>query len=259
MAHFLLRSPAAWALIVAFAVASIDVPAAEPALPCQPGTSVNYPSPGATPKVETWRQGDLSTWTPPACSGWSQVDSSFLVVVTGSFRSAASIDAIAQKLGAVSALPHVRYWSVTDKDWRPLVINASALADADKKDKRPDFAPQEMTEGATHFTLEHDARSGDVVDRLTILQRTDERIALSTENLTPIRLFLLPVIESHGLQSFEYVEKTGPDLWHVTLATRVIAGRALVKDHESSYINRAVALFRYLAGIPTDQEPPAQR
>jgi hypothetical protein len=28
---------------------------------------------------------------------------------------------------------------------------------------------------------------------------------------------------------------------------------------EAPYINRAVAFFRHIAGIPTDQEPPAAR
>jgi hypothetical protein len=29
--------------------------------------------------------------------------------------------------------------------------------------------------------------------------------------------------------------------------------------YEASYINRAVAYYRHIAGIPTDQEPPAAR
>jgi hypothetical protein len=29
--------------------------------------------------------------------------------------------------------------------------------------------------------------------------------------------------------------------------------------HEASYVNRAVALYRHLARIPTDREPPAAR
>ena len=38
-----------------------------------------------------------------------------------------------------------------------------------------------------------------------------------------------------------------------------IRTNALTSGHEASSINRAVAMFRHLAGIPTDQEPPAVR
>jgi hypothetical protein len=33
----------------------------------------------------------------------------------------------------------------------------------------------------------------------------------------------------------------------------------LINGHEASSINRAVAFYRYLAGIPTNLEPPAAR
>jgi hypothetical protein len=38
--------------------------------------------------------------------------------------------------------------------------------------------------------------------------------------------------------------------------TRKIAS-LLPAGNEASYINRAVAFYRYLTGIPTDMEPPA--
>jgi hypothetical protein len=31
----------------------------------------------------------------------------------------------------------------------------------------------------------------------------------------------------------------------------------LTAGHDASYVNRAVAFYRFLAGIPTDREPPA--
>jgi hypothetical protein len=33
----------------------------------------------------------------------------------------------------------------------------------------------------------------------------------------------------------------------------------LAGENEASAINRAVAFYRYLAGIPTDKEPPASQ
>jgi hypothetical protein len=34
---------------------------------------------------------------------------------------------------------------------------------------------------------------------------------------------------------------------------------SLIAGHEASLVNRAVAIYRHLTGIPTDQEPPASR
>ncbi len=38
-----------------------------------------------------------------------------------------------------------------------------------------------------------------------------------------------------------------------------MASSLLPTGSDASYINRSVALFRHLAGIPTDQDPPVAR
>jgi hypothetical protein len=38
-----------------------------------------------------------------------------------------------------------------------------------------------------------------------------------------------------------------------------IRAGALTSGHEASSVNRALAFYRHVAGIPTDQEPPAAR
>jgi hypothetical protein len=35
------------------------------------------------------------------------------------------------------------------------------------------------------------------------------------------------------------------------------ASRFLLRGYEASYVNRMVAIYRHLAGTPTDREPPA--
>ena len=62
------------------------------------------------------------------------------------------------------------------------------------------------------------------------------------------------------MQSVYYLDNEGAEIWRYYDIART-AGRAgnLILGHEASVINRAVALYRRLAGIPTDQEPPAAR
>lgn len=112
---------------------SVSAYAAAPQFPCQADAQVDYPMPGSKPKIETWGPDDLSVWSPPSCSGWSKSPSNFLIVLKGTFHSNASIDEIAKKLGAISHLSDIHYWSVTDKEWRPLVKASSALSAPNKK------------------------------------------------------------------------------------------------------------------------------
>ena len=63
-----------------------------------------------------------------------------------------------------------------------------------------------------------------------------------------------------ALQSIEIIERLSAGTWGIYLITRTGEGASfLAGDHAPSYINRSIALFRNLAGIPTDQEPPGAR
>jgi hypothetical protein len=54
------------------------------------------------------------------------------------------------------------------------------------------------------------------------------------------------------------IQRIAPGLFGVFVLSRSGAGASiLTAGHESSYVNRANALYRQLAGIKTDQEPPA--
>jgi hypothetical protein len=49
-------------------------------------------------------------------------------------------------------------------------------------------------------------------------------------------------------------------LWGYYQTIRATAGAsALALGSDASYVNRLAALYRYVAGIPTDQEPPLAR
>lgn len=154
----------------------------------------------------------------------------------------------------------IRYWSATEALWRILVIDAAALSGPDARSRRADFAPSELLKGSEHHFWEDDSRSGEIVYRMKVLDRTPSALAIATENLTPVRMLLVTLFEPGALQSVEYIAQVSPGVWGVYLLTRTGDGTSMLAGgHEASYVNRAVALYRHLAGIPTDREPAAAR
>jgi hypothetical protein len=241
------------------AVAGVDGPSP----PCGNATHSTYPPPGAPPTVQVWLGADLerSGWTPPACSGWSSFSRSKLVLaLAGSFRFDGTIDALLARIGAISTLPNMRYWSITDKAWRPLAVDAAALSRPDPSSRRPDFSADEMGVGQEFFYYEDDSRSGGIVYQMRVRERNPARAVIATDNYTPVRFLGITLFAPGALQSVEFIDELAPALWGVYILTRAGEGTSWLADsHEGSYVNRAVAVFRHVAGIPTDKEPPAAR
>ena len=213
------------------------------------------------PAIQAWHGDDLarSGWKPPDCSGWAQSSrSKFVLAVAGSFRFDGSADELAARVGAISTLRDVRYWSVTDKLWRPLLNDASALSRPDPQSRRADFGPAEMTAGSELYYWENDSRSGKLVQQMKVLVHNPARLVIAIENRTPVRFLLVTLFDPGALQSVEFFDLVSPGVWSLYLLTRTGQGvSALAGGHEASYVNRAVAIFRHLAGVQTDEEPPA--
>jgi hypothetical protein len=79
-----------------------------------------------------------------------------------------------------------------------------------------------------------------------------------TENISTMRYFLWPIYRAGEMQAIYYFDRESQDVWRYYSITR--SGRSasrLTEGNDASSINRAVAFYRHLAGIPTDQEPPA--
>jgi hypothetical protein len=232
-----------------------------PQPPCNSAAAPAYSPPGVPPVVNVWHDDGLKRagWKPPDCSGWAPSSHSKLVLaMAGSFRFDGTADELVARIGAISTLRGVQYWSVTDKMWRPLVIDAWALSRPDPRSRRPDFLAAEMTAGSELYYWENDSRSGKIVYRMTVRERSPARAVIAIENVTPVRFFLVTLFEPGALQSVEFVELVSPGVWGVYLLTRAGEGvSALAGARDASYVNRAVAIYRHLAGIPTDQEPPA--
>src|SRR4029077_12201770 len=106
-------------------------------------TAPAYPPPEALPVIAIWHAGALAQgkWQPPSCTGWAPASRSKLVItLNGSFHFDGMMDQLLARIGAISQLRNVQYWSTTDKKWRPLAYDASALTGPNAKDRRADFS-----------------------------------------------------------------------------------------------------------------------
>ena len=154
----------------------------------------------------------------------------------------------------------MRYWSTTHQQWRTLIVDAFALTDLRGGRRREDFAATEMTEGKDLFFEQTDNLAGKTVYRMHIAEASADHLIFEIENVTTMRRFLIPVLHPGELQSIYFLDRESDSVWRYYSMTRT--GRnanGLIAGNESSSVNRAVAFYRHLVGIPSDQEPPAAR
>lgn len=262
-------------LLLACLPAGTSTAATQEALPQPPCETAPFPSypaeatPGSAPAmVRAWQAGtELPRWTPPACTGWSPGSGQgFRVLVALAGRIVVAPGAGAEELlgrfAAVSRLGAVRYWSTSDGEWRPLVTDAAALVGPDPARRRGDFSASELLGGRAAYFVQHDSRSsGEVVYRIRVLDSGLDRLVVQTENVTPVRLLLVTLFQPGALQAVHFFNRLSPTGWGYYSLSRTTeeGSSSLTGGHAASYVNRAAALFRLAAGVPTDGDPPMAR
>jgi len=230
-----------------------------PQPPCGNATFPPYPSLENSPAARAWDRAESGRdWTPPACTGWTDPGFTTLAVTSARFRHASGVEGLLRRIGAISGLAGIRYWSTTHKRWQTLIINAHALSDAAGDRRREDFSPGEMTEGKILYYQQEDNLSGNAIYRLRIRSAAPDRLVFDTENTGTVRYLLMPIFRPGEMQSIYFLDRESQDVWRYYSISRTGRNASLLTaGSEASSINRAVAFFRYLAGIPTDKEPPA--
>ncbi len=228
--------------------------------PCGGPPSPAYPAAGQPPVAQIWTEADLKSlgWQPPGCLPWAPVRTRLVAALAGQVPSAASADQLAARLTRMSDLPSIRYWSTTDKAWKPLASQAGMLTGADGG-PAPDPMPGDLQAGRTLYYFET-GRAGRTVYRLSVVENRADRIVLATENVTAMNVAIVTAFEPGALQSAFFLERQSGGGWgyyQVMRATEGASSMALGKD--ASYLNRLAALYRHTAGLPTDQEPPLAR
>ena len=232
-----------------------------PQPPCGSETFPPYPGLEESPAVRVWDRAELGqNWTPPACTGWTDPGFTTLVATMARFRYPNGVEGLLGRVGAISAHAGIRYWSTTRKRWQTLITDAHALTEAAEDRIREDFSPGEMTEGKSLYFLQEDNLSGRAVYRMRIRTVSSDRLVFDTENIGTVRYLLIPIFRPGGLQSITFLDRESQDVWrYYSLMRTGKNSNLLAAGYESSSVNRAVAFYRYLAGIPTDREPPAAR
>jgi hypothetical protein len=90
--------------------------------------------------VKSWSKSDLGPdWKPPACTGWDEVGFTTLVTIAARFPHTSEAEGLLRRIGAISELAGMRYWSTTHKRWRTLIGNAYARSKARRAGKLRTF------------------------------------------------------------------------------------------------------------------------
>jgi hypothetical protein len=232
-----------------------------PQPPCETAPYPPYPDLNDSPIVKAWSQYELGhDWKPPACTGWAAVGSSSLITTVARFRYASGAEALLRHIGAISQLAGMRYWSTTHQQWRTLIVDAGALTDAQSSTRRADFAPAEMQKGSELYLEQADNLSGKAVYRMHIAEASADRIVFDVENVSLMRYYFVTLFHPGDVQSVYFLDRESDSVWrYYSIARTGREASRLATGHDASSINRAVAFYRSLVGIPTDQEPPAAR
>lgn len=222
-------------------------------------TDIKYADLGAPATLRVWRAGSLGAlWTPPDCLEWSIGTFGVLIAVAGRFDGVPDTSRLLHRLATVSRLKTIRYWSFTRKKWRNLLTGAGALKSSDRTQERADFASHEFQTSHDYFTWqkENSLASG-VVLRTRFKEISDRKIVFDQVNLTASRILTLTVLEPNGFQSRFFIEREYGDVWRYYSLTRFGAPERVLSDAQlASVINRNIAIYRYLGGLPMEREPP---
>lgn len=243
-------------LLVLALLVSRSQAAAPPVTPCsseRPAISPAYGAVDGRPTIETWQ--DLSLGVEDTCSKAIRGRMRLVVALAGRFRSAKSLEELAARLGAISSMKGLLYWSISDGRWRELISDAFALRAPTPDARRPDFSAEEILSGRPLYFAQDDTRStGLNLYSMTVRKLGAGRMAVEIVNLTPIRFLLVTLFEPRSLYSVQFIGRSAPDVWDYYALSAMRDGS--LDGHEGSFINRAAALYRFVRGVPGDGEPP---
>jgi hypothetical protein len=248
---------------LSFAVAgfSEQIVGQGPQPPCGNEPNPSYPALNDPPNAKSWSQSDLGlTWKVPACTGWTEQGFTTLVTTAARFSYSFEAPALLRHIGAISERAGMRYWSTTHKRWQTLIVDAHAVTGAQHSQPRLDFTPDEMKVGEALYFEQADNLTGKATYRMQMVEESANRIVFTVENVSTIRYLFIPVLRPGEMQSIYFLNRESERAWlfYGMVRTSKNANKRIAAN-ESSSINRAVAFYRFIVGIPTDQEPPAAR
>jgi hypothetical protein len=232
-----------------------------PQPPCGREPVPPYPGLDDSAIVKVWSKSDFSReWRPPACTSWAAVGFTTLVTTVARFRHTSGAEGLLRRIGAISELAGMRYWSTTHKQWQTLIVDAHALTGLQPSQRREDFTPDETREGKVLYFEQEDNLSGKAIYRMHIAEASADRLVFDVENVSTMRYLFITLFHPGEMQSIYFLDRESENVWRYYSIVRTGKdANLLITGNESSAVNRAVAFYRCLVGIPTGQEPPAAR
>ncbi len=232
-----------------------------PQPPCGREAVPPYPGLDSSPTVKFWSETDFGRdWKPPACTDWAVAGFSTLITTVARFRYTSGAEGLLRHIGAASELAGMRYWSTTHKQWQTLIVDAYSLTGSPPGRRRGDFTTDELKAGNILYLEQIDNLSGAAIYQMRIAEVSADRLVFEVENVSTMRYFFLTLFHPGEMQSIYFLDRESDGVWrYYSIARTGRNASRLATGHPSSSINRAVAFYRALAGIPTDQEPPAAR
>ncbi len=230
--------------------------AAEPSM-CGSAPAPAYPAHDKPALVHSWLRGGHQDGALPDCNSLRNRDVELLVRVTARFTSTQDAAAMLGRLGMVSSLKGMAYWSYTDKKRQMLVRESFAVDQPGSMKPRADFTAAELRSGNTLFFAQSDNRAGTLVPySLQLLSAGPERLVLRVENVGDLRYLGFKLVGAHDMQWALALEPLGNGHWgYRSLLGLCHLGMGGAEQHRLSNLARSVAMFDHLAGRQTDIEP----
>ena len=215
-----------------------------PRPPCERASPLpSFAPPGQRPNYEVLKGAN---WVAPTCTGWISRDG-VVVAIAAQFHYGGTKDDLLARFGAISTLLNVRYWSVTESDWRTLITHAAALRGPNLSEPRADFTLTELKGGQDLYFTETDNRLGEAVIYRMRATAKGESLVITTENVSPVQKFMVPLANPGDLQSIHYLTQIASGTWSYYAVARTVApplGMFGILRNES-YVNRALALYSH--------------
>lgn len=170
------------------------------------------------------------------------------------------MDAVLSRIAAISSYKGMRYWSVTDQRFEPLIKDAFAVEGSASKNTRSDFTPTEMQVGRELFFTELDNRSSDpVLYRMSVIERGPDRIVVDITNTNKVRRLLFTVFQPGDLRTALFISRAKDGTWtcyalsgfHPTALTGLL-------DNHKSQVNRLLALYAHISELDDSGFPWAK-
>jgi hypothetical protein len=105
-----------------------------------------------------------------------------------------------------------------------------------------------MKSGTDLYFTETDNRTAQPVIYRMRVKVTPGNLAITIENASPVRQFLLTLLRPGDMQSVHLLARAAPNVWTYYGLARTGVSTSFLEVKQESYVNRALALYSHFTG-----------